>query len=97
MTIPVDSASSRSAGSKWESADGKLDSTATAPPTAMGSGQKPRFLPAGDAVMSAEIAWSNFSQINQCGRMGRVGDCSDGCCTWKVTAGDVHTVAPDES
>jgi hypothetical protein len=27
------------------------------------SRQKPRFLPAGDEVMSAEIVWNNFGQI----------------------------------
>jgi hypothetical protein len=31
---------------------------------AVRSRQKPRFLPVGDKVMSAEIAWSNFSQID---------------------------------
>jgi hypothetical protein len=30
----------------------------------MRSGQKPRFLAAADEVMSAEIAGSNFSQVN---------------------------------
>jgi hypothetical protein len=35
------------------------------PKLARRSGQKPRFLPAVDAVMSAEIAGGDFGQLNK--------------------------------